>query len=111
MPQPDTSARYCDSSSYSGYVEDAVDWQGNKMYFRGFANLDAVPKTAFTVTIPAILSAKALLCIVPEARKAAVMQRALRDPVSEACPATIVRTQSHAKIFLDGASGGWLMAP
>jgi glucosamine-6-phosphate deaminase len=76
-----------------------------------FANLDAVPKTAFTVTIPAILSAKALLCIVPEARKAAVMQRALRDPVSEACPATIVRTQSHAKIFLDGASGGWLMAP
>jgi hypothetical protein len=42
VPQPDTSARYCDSSSYSGYVEDAVDWQGNKMYFRGFANLDAV---------------------------------------------------------------------
>lgn len=34
--------RYCDSSSYSGYVEEPVQWQGNQMYFRGFANLDAV---------------------------------------------------------------------
>ena len=34
--------RYCDSSSYSGMVEQAVQWQGNSMYFRGFANLDAV---------------------------------------------------------------------
>lgn len=34
--------RYCDSSSYSGYVEEPVLWQGNKLFFRGFANLDAV---------------------------------------------------------------------
>ncbi len=34
--------RYCDSSSYSGYVEGPVLWQGNKLFFRGFANLDAV---------------------------------------------------------------------
>ncbi len=74
-----------------------------------FPSLDAVPTTAFTVTIPAILSAKVLLCIVPEARKAAIVRRALREPVSEACPATIVRTQKGAQIFLDGGSGGWLL--
>ncbi len=73
-----------------------------------FPNLDAVPKTAYTVTIPAILSAKTLLCIVPEARKSAIMRRALREPVSEANPATIVREQAHAKIFLDGGSGRFL---
>jgi glucosamine-6-phosphate deaminase len=76
-----------------------------------FPSLAAVPTTAFTVTIPAILAAKTLLCIVPEARKAAIVRRALRDPVSEACPATAVRTKANATIFLDGGSSAGLFVP
>ena len=42
--------------------------------------------------------------IVPEARKAAPVRATLEDPVSTACPATIVRTQGHATLYLDRES-------
>ncbi|MDH7487351.1 MAG: glucosamine-6-phosphate deaminase [Anaerolineae bacterium] len=66
-----------------------------------FASLDEVPTHAITLTIPALLSAKRILCIVPEARKAEAVHRALRGPITEECPASILRRASHAHLFLD----------
>jgi len=66
-----------------------------------FASLDEVPTHAVTLTIPALLSAKRILCIVPEARKAEAVHRALRGPIGEDCPASILRRTSHAHLFLD----------
>ncbi|HIC88960.1 MAG TPA: glucosamine-6-phosphate deaminase [Anaerolineae bacterium] len=66
-----------------------------------FASLDEVPTHAVTLTIPALLSAKRVLCIVPESRKAEAVYRALRGPITEECPASILRRQSHAHLLLD----------
>ena len=73
-----------------------------------FPNLDAVPQYAFTLTIPALCSAKKMICISPEKRKARAVHGALRGPVSPACPASVLRTQPHATLFLDGDSAALL---
>ena len=69
-----------------------------------FASIDDVPTHAMTVTIPALLRAKRVLVIVPESRKAAPVKATLESEVSTACPATILRTQPHATLYLDTAS-------
>lgn len=69
-----------------------------------FASLDEVPTHAVTLTIPALLAAGRVLCIVPEARKAEAVLAALRGPVTEDCPASYLRTQSHARLYLDPES-------
>ena len=66
-----------------------------------FASLDEVPTHAVTLTIPALLAAKRVLCIVPEARKAEAVQKALQGPITEDCPASILRQQPHVHLFLD----------
>ena len=73
-----------------------------------FASLDLVPTQAVSLTIPALLRADHVLAVVPEARKAKAVQAALTGPVSAGCPASILRTQPHAKLFLDPDSAGLL---
>jgi len=69
-----------------------------------FPDVDAVPRRAITVTIPALLRTRSLLAIVPEGRKRAAVQDALHGPVDEACPASILRQQPHATLYLDADS-------
>jgi glucosamine-6-phosphate deaminase len=69
-----------------------------------FASLQEVPTHAVTLTIPALLAAKQVLAIVPEARKAEAVSRALEGPISTDCPASILRQTSHAHLFLDADS-------
>jgi len=66
-----------------------------------YASLDEVPTHAITLTIPALLAAKRVLCIVPEARKADAVSRTLAGPISEACPASILRQKSYVHLYLD----------
>lgn len=73
-----------------------------------FPNLEAVPTHAITLTIPALLSARRILCIVPEARKAEAVERALLGPISEDCPASILRQAGHAHLLLDQESAARL---
>ena len=75
-----------------------------------FGSIDDVPTHAITVTIPALLRAQRLLAIVPEARKAAAVEAALLGPISTACPATVLRRQPHATLYLDAESAA-LVAP
>jgi len=69
-----------------------------------FAGVEDVPTHAITVTIPALLRARRVLAIVPEARKAEPVRAALTEPISTACPASALRTVSHATIHLDPES-------
>jgi glucosamine-6-phosphate deaminase len=69
-----------------------------------FANLDAVPPYAFSLTIPALCAAKAMVCISPEKRKAQAVKGALKGPISTDCPASILRKQAHAILLLDSDS-------
>jgi glucosamine-6-phosphate deaminase len=74
-----------------------------------FPDLDSVPRRAITLTCPALLSAGALVCVVPGRLKADAVSDALRAPVSTACPATILRTHPHASLFLDTNSAKFFL--
>ena len=74
-----------------------------------FPDVDAVPTRAITVTIPALLRAGRVLAIVPEARKAESVRDALTGPVSTRCPASALRTITHATIHLDSGSASLLV--
>jgi 6-phosphogluconolactonase/glucosamine-6-phosphate isomerase/deaminase len=53
------------------------------------------------VTIPALLAARTVQVVAPERRKAKAIARTLSGPIDTSCPATILRRQSHARLFLD----------
>ncbi len=69
-----------------------------------FKTIDDVPTHAVTLTIPALLAAESILCIVPESRKADAVLSTLTGPVSEDCPASILRTTPQAILYLDSDS-------
>jgi glucosamine-6-phosphate deaminase len=73
-----------------------------------FADIDAVPTHAITVTIPALLRAGRVLAIVPEARKAPPVRAALTGPVTTSCPASVLRRSAHATIHLEPESAALL---
>lgn len=73
-----------------------------------FASLDEVPTHAITLTIPALLSARHVLCLVPELRKASAVSQALQGPIDPSCPASILRTCPQAQLLLDRDSASQL---
>jgi len=73
-----------------------------------FDSLDEVPTHAITLTIPALLAARAVLCIVPEARKADAARACLTEPISEDRPGSILRQVDHARLYLDRDSASKL---
>jgi glucosamine-6-phosphate deaminase len=73
-----------------------------------FPDLNAVPQYAFTLTIPTLCSARRMVCIVPELRKAQAVKDALRGPIHTSCPASVLRRQAHCTLFLDSASASLL---
>lgn len=73
-----------------------------------FSSIDIVPTHAITVTIPALLKAKYMFCMVPAKNKAEAVYRTLNEEISEKCPATILRTKEDAVLYLDKASASLL---
>lgn len=73
-----------------------------------FPSLETVPPYAFTLTVPALMAAKAILCLAPEKRKAVPVKNLLEGPVTTACPASILRQQPHATLLLDTDSASLL---
>ncbi|MFA5595763.1 MAG: glucosamine-6-phosphate deaminase [Trueperaceae bacterium] len=73
-----------------------------------FPDMEAVPTHAITLTIPALLNATSVQVVVPEARKAAAVKAALLGPLTEECPASVLRNTPHARLFLDAESAGLL---
>lgn len=73
-----------------------------------FPDVGSVPATAITVTIPALLRARRVVVVAPDARKAAPVARAFTGPVSTACPASVLQTVAHATVYLEPASAAGL---
>ena len=69
-----------------------------------FPDLDSVPRRALSLTCPALMSARHLVCSVPGARKAEAVRATLTGPVATACPASILRTHASATLYLDNDS-------
>lgn len=73
-----------------------------------FASLDETPTHAMSLTIPALLRPKHVLVVTPESRKAAIVRLALQGPITQDVPASYLRTQPHAKLYLDKDSAALL---
>ncbi len=69
-----------------------------------FDSLREVPCFALTLTIPAIMRAKTISCVVPDERKARAVRKTLKGPISTNCPASILRTHADCTLFLDSES-------
>jgi glucosamine-6-phosphate deaminase len=69
-----------------------------------FPTFEAVPRRAFSQTIPSIMAARAVSCVVPEQRKAEAVKNALLGPIATACPASILRRHPNAILYLDQES-------
>lgn len=66
-----------------------------------FGQVDAMPRQGLTLTIPALMRGRELVCTVPGARKAAAVRETLRGEISTQCPATILRRHPRCTVFLD----------
>ncbi len=73
-----------------------------------FPSLEAVPGYAFTLTIPALCAASRMVCVVPGERKAWAVREALEGPITPRCPASFLRRQPQATLYLDVAAAGKL---
>ena len=74
-----------------------------------FPTFDDVPKYALTLTVPALMSAKYLICTVPAPTKANAVKAMLEGEYGEVCPATALRKHDGAKMFLDPDSAAKVM--
>lgn len=66
-----------------------------------FANIDDVPKTALTLSIPALLQGEALFCVVVGNHKAEAVHQAVYGPIDSQWPATILRKHEHCQYYFD----------
>jgi len=73
-----------------------------------FDRIDAVPTHAMTLTVPTLVNAPYLFCIVPGPTKAKAVRQTLYGSVSESCPASILRQHGGAILYLDEESGALL---
>lgn len=73
-----------------------------------FPTLSDVPKEALSLTIPAIMRAKRISCVVPGIQKAKAVFNTLKQEISTACPATILREHPYAILYLDQLSASEL---
>lgn len=69
-----------------------------------FPCIERVPKQAMTLTCPTLVAAPYLFCIVPAKTKANAVKRTLTGEINEECPATILRRQPDAVLYLDDKS-------
>lgn len=74
-----------------------------------FASLEQVPTHALSVTIPGLCAARYMFCSVPAATKAEAVKHTVEDPVSTACPATVLKEQEHACLYTDRDAGKYLL--
>jgi len=74
-----------------------------------FNALNDVPSYAYTLTIPALMSARQIIGVVPGSHKAEAIARMLQNPVSTTCPASVLRQHPKAELHLDSLAAERLL--
>ena len=69
-----------------------------------FPNFDAVPKHAFTLTVPVFRRATRLSIHVPGPRKADAVKATIEGRIATACPASSLRLHPSATLYIDAAA-------
>jgi glucosamine-6-phosphate deaminase len=76
-----------------------------------FAAIDQVPTHALTLTVPALMQAREVFCVVPGPNKAQAVYHTLRGPIVDTYPSTALRRHPRAILFLDSQSAGLVLEP
>ncbi len=66
-----------------------------------FSSFESVPTRAISMSIHQILASAAIVCSVPDERKAAAVRNALEGPVTPDVPASILQSHADASIYID----------
>lgn len=73
-----------------------------------FVELAKVPTHALTLTIPAMMAADHVFCMVPGLNKAKAVWHTVYDEITPLYPSTILRTHRHSLLFIDSDSASEL---
>ncbi len=73
-----------------------------------FPKLVDVPQYAITISIQQIMKAQAIICSVPDARKATAVKNAVEGSVTPDCPASILQRHEQTTLLLDPESAALL---
>ena len=73
-----------------------------------FPSLEAVPQRAISMSIRQIMKSEAIICTVPDARKAEAVQKAVEGPVTPDLPSSILQRHPRCDLYLDAASAALL---
>ena len=73
-----------------------------------FPDLEAVPTHALTMSVRQILKAHRIVCVVPDDRKAAAVQKTVEGALNPDAPATILHEHDDCLLFLDEPAAGLL---
>jgi len=66
-----------------------------------FPTLDDVPQQAISMSVRQILKSNAIICSVPDERKAKAVQAAVEGPVTPDVPASILQQHERTTLYLD----------
>jgi glucosamine-6-phosphate deaminase len=66
-----------------------------------FFSLAEVPKQAISMSIRQIMKSAAIVCTVPDTRKAVAVKNTIEGPVTNLVPASILQTHSRCWMFMD----------
>src|SRR5947208_15059068 len=73
-----------------------------------FPTLNDVPKQAISMSVKQILKSAAIVCTVPDSRKAIAVKAAVEGPMTPDLPASILQKHGKTHLFLDKESAAGL---
>ena len=73
-----------------------------------FPTLDDVPTRAISMSVKQIMKSKAIVCTVPDERKAKAVKMTVEGPVTPEAPASILQEHSNVTLVLDTAAASLL---
>jgi glucosamine-6-phosphate deaminase len=84
--------------------------RAQQVHDRIFDHEADVPTHALTLTIPVLMAAARIVCVVPGIAKRAAVEAVLSGPIDPQMPGSILRTHANTTLFLDSASWPWPLA-
>jgi glucosamine-6-phosphate deaminase len=66
-----------------------------------FPTIEDVPRKAISMSVRQILKSKAIICTVPDERKAVAVRNSVEGPVTPDVPASILQTHAAITLYLD----------
>ena len=98
---------YCDFNDPEMFKVTGIDDESREQMVHDgcFNKMEDVPKTAYTMTVPACLKGLFTIIIVPTALKAKSIKGVVEGPITTDVPASILQTRENAWLMIDKDSG------